>query len=110
ISGVPPTTPRGPCVRYGTRPREMRSVWVSRLFFALVAAMAIGGIASGTACTRWGQPGPITPTLAPLSQLYVDVHTGSDTAGNGSQTKPYKTLTKAVAVLAAAKVVAPTGV
>jgi Protein of unknown function (DUF1565) len=88
----------------------MHRVWVSRLFFALVAAMAIAGIASGTACTRWGQPGPITPTLAPLSQLYVDPSTGSDTSGNGSQTKPYKTLTKAVSVLAGAKSVSPNGV
>jgi len=87
----------------------MRSLWVSRLFFAVVAVMAVAGIASGTACTRWGQPGPITPTLAPISQLYVDSHTGSDSSGNGSQSKPYKTLTKAVAVLAAAKSIAPNG-
>lgn len=88
----------------------MRSVWPSRLFFALVAAIAIAGIAGGTACTRWGQPGPITPTLAPLSQLYVDAHTGSDTSGNGSQTKPYKTLTKAVDVVNGAKLIGPNGV
>ena len=62
----------------------MRSLWVSRLFFAVVAVMAVAGIASGTACTRWGQPGPITPTLAPISQLYVDAHNGSDSSGNGS--------------------------
>ncbi len=88
----------------------MRSLWVSRLFFAVVAVMAAAGIASGTACTRWGQPGPITPTLAPISQLYVDARTGSDSSGNGSLNKPYKTLTKAVAVLAAAKSIAPNGV
>jgi Protein of unknown function (DUF1565) len=88
----------------------MRGIWVSRLFFAVVAVLAIAGIASGTACTRWGQPGPITPTLAPISQLYVDPHTGSDSSGNGSQTKPYKTLTKAVAVVTAAKSLSPNGV
>lgn len=81
----------------------MRSLWVSRLFFAVVAVMAVAGVASGTACTRWGQPGPITPTLAPISELFVDAHTGSDSSGNGSLDKPYKTLTKAIAVLAAAK-------
>lgn len=88
----------------------MRSGWVARLFFAIVAAMAVAGIISGTACTRWGQPGPAPPTLAPLASIYVDPSTGSDTSGNGSMAKPYKSLTKAVAVLAAAKLLAPSGV
>jgi hypothetical protein len=88
----------------------MRSVWFSRLFFAVVAATAAAGIISGTACTRWGQPGPITPTTAPLASIYVSAQTGSDTAGSGSLTNPYKTMTKAVAVLTAAKSVAPSGV
>lgn len=87
----------------------MQSGWCTRLFFAVVAALAVGGIVSGTACTRWGQPGPITPTIAPLSTLYVDANTGSDTTGNGSMTKPFKTLTKAVDVLVAAKVLSPSG-
>ncbi len=81
----------------------MQSAWFSRVFFAVVAAIGIGALASGTGCTRYGQPGPITPTLAPLSTIYVDPNTGSDTSGNGTETKPYKTLTKAVAVLVAAK-------
>lgn len=88
----------------------MQSGWFARLYFAIVAALAVGGIVGGSACTRWGQPGPVPPSLAPLSSLYVDAATGSDTTGNGSITKPYKTLTKAVAVLTSAKVVAPTGV
>jgi hypothetical protein len=88
----------------------MLSAWLSRFFFAVVAAMAIAGIVSGTACTRWGQPGPVTPTVAPLTSLYVDPSTGSDTAGNGSSTKPYKSITKAVAVLAAAKSISSNGV
>ncbi len=84
----------------------MRSNWVARCFFATVAVMAIAGVASGTACTRWSHPGPVVPTVAPLSAIYVDAATGSDTSGNGSQESPYKTVTKAVAVLDAAKSVA----
>jgi len=72
--------------------------------------MAVAGVMSGTACTRWGQPGPVTPTIAPLSSIYVDPTTGSDTSGNGSSTSPYKTLTKAVAVLTSSKALSPTGV
>lgn len=88
----------------------MRSEWAARLFFTIVAAMAIAGVVSGTACTRWSHPGPIVPTLAPLSTIYVDAATGSDTSGNGSLNNPYKTLTKAVAVLDAAKSVPTNGV
>ncbi len=88
----------------------MYRVWFSRLFLTAVAASALVGIVGGTACTRWGQPGPITPTLAPLTRIYVSANTGSDTNGNGSMTNPYKSLTKAVAVLIAAKSVSPNGV
>lgn len=88
----------------------MQSGWFGRLFFAIVAALAVGGIFGGTACTRWGQPGPAPPTFAPLSNIYVDAVSGSDTAGNGSLTKPYKTLTKAVDVLVSAKVLGQNGV
>jgi hypothetical protein len=88
----------------------MYRVWFSRLFLTAVAASALVGIVGGTACTRWGQPGPITPTLAPISSIYVSASTGSDTTGNGSMSNPFKTLTKAVAVLVAAKFVSPNGV
>jgi Protein of unknown function (DUF1565) len=88
----------------------MYRVWLSRLFLTAIAAIAAAGIVGGTACTRWGQPGPITPTLAPLSSIYVSATTGSDTTGNGSMSNPYKTLTKAVAVVVAAKTVGPNGV
>jgi hypothetical protein len=88
----------------------MRSTWFARLFFMTVAALAVGGLVSGAACTRWGQPGPGIPSVAPLTTIFVDATSGSDTTGNGSQNKPYKTLTKAVAVVVAAKVVSPNGV
>ena len=88
----------------------MQSRWFTRLFFAVVAALAAAGVVSGTACTRWGQPGPVTPTVAPLVSIYVNAVTGSDTSGNGSLTKPYKTLTKAVAVLTSSKSLSPSGV
>lgn len=82
----------------------MLSGWFARLFFAVVAALAVAGVVSGTACTRWGHPGAVPATLAPISAIYVDAHTGSDTSGNGSATTPFKTLTKAVEVLVASKV------
>jgi hypothetical protein len=88
----------------------MRSRWFTRLFFSVVAAFAVTGVVTGTGCTRWGQPGPVTPTVAPLSALYVSATTGSDTSGNGSMSKPYKSLTKAVDVLVAAKSLSPMGV
>jgi len=88
----------------------MQRAWLSRLFFVMVGALAIAGIVGGSACTRWGQPGPAVPSLAPLSSLYVNPVTGSDNVGNGSSTKPYKTLTKAVTVLTSAKSVATGGV
>jgi hypothetical protein len=88
----------------------MQSRWLARLFFAVVAVMAVAGVVSGTACTRWGQPGPAVPSVAPLSALYVDPTTGSDTSGNGSMSKPFKTFTKAVDVLASSKTLSPSGV
>ena len=88
----------------------MQSGWFARFFFAIVAALAVGGVVGGTACTRWGQPGPVPPSLAPISTLNVNSATGSDTTGNGSANKPYKSLTKAVAVLTSAKNLNPQGV
>lgn len=88
----------------------MPSAWASRLYFAVVAVLALAAFASGTACTRWGQPGPAPPTFAPLMTLYVNPVSGSDTSGNGSQNKPYKTLTKAIAVLASSKRLSNNGV
>lgn len=88
----------------------MQSRWFCRAFFLLVASIGVAGLLSGTACTRYGKPGPIPPTITPLSTIYVNPHSGNDTTGNGSQTKPYKSLTKAVEVLGAAKSFAASGV
>jgi hypothetical protein len=88
----------------------MRNPWLTRLFFALVGVMAVAGLLSGTACTRWGQPGPISPTLAPISTIFVNAKTGSDTSGNGSSPRPYRTITKALDVAATSKAVSSTGV
>jgi Protein of unknown function (DUF1565) len=88
----------------------MHSAWLSRAFFLLVAAVGVTGLVSGLGCTRYGKPGPIPPTLTPLAAIYVNARTGSDTSGNGSQTNPYKSLTKAVAVLTASKSLSSTGV
>jgi Protein of unknown function (DUF1565) len=88
----------------------MSRAWASRFFFSVVAVMALAALISGTACTRWGQPGAVPPTLTPLSSIYVNPKIGSDTSGNGSQTKPYRTFTKAVDVLATSKSLSSTGV
>jgi Protein of unknown function (DUF1565) len=88
----------------------MPSIWASRLYFAVIAVLGMAAFASGTACTRWGQPGPVPPTLAPLSKLFVNPSTGSDSSGNGSEAKPYKTLTKAIEVLSSAKRISNSGV
>lgn len=88
----------------------MQNAWLARIFFGAVAIVALGGILSGTACTRWGKPGPVPSTVLPLASIYVDPNTGNDTVGNGSQTKPYRTLTKAIFVLAHATMISPSGV
>jgi hypothetical protein len=88
----------------------MQNGWLARLFFAVVAALAVAGVVSGTACTRWGHPGPVPPTITPLMSIYVDAETGSDTSGNGSIDKPFKTLTKAVEVLDSSKSLSTSGV
>jgi Protein of unknown function (DUF1565) len=97
--------------RYGAaKGAVMRGRWFARLFFAVVAAFAVAGVMAGTACTRWGQPGPTVPVVGQISMLFVDAKNGSDTTGNGSSTKPYKTLTKTVEVLTTAKNLNPMGV
>ncbi len=88
----------------------MSRTWASRFFFSVVAVMALATLMSGTACTRWGKAGAIPPTLTPLSAIYVNPTSGSDSSGNGTQMKPYKTLTKAVVVLAMSKSLSPNGV
>lgn len=88
----------------------MSRAWASRFFFSVVAVMALAAVISGTACTRWGQPGAIPPSITPISSIFVNPVTGSDSSGNGTQTKPYKTLTKAVDVLGTSKSLAPNGV
>jgi hypothetical protein len=65
--------------------------------------MALAALVSGTACTRWGKPSAIPATITPISSIHVNPTTGSDTSGNGSLDKPYKTLTKAVEVLSSSK-------
>lgn len=88
----------------------MSRAWASRFFFAVIAVMTVAALMSGTACTRWGKPGAIPPTITPISSIYVNPVSGSDTSGNGSQTKPYRTLTKAIYVLSTAKSLSSSGV
>jgi hypothetical protein len=89
---------------------QMYTGWFARLFFAVVAALGVGAIVSGTACTRWGHPGAVPPTITPISAIYVSAKTGSDTSGSGTMASPYKTVTKAVMVVDTAKSISPMGV
>ncbi|MEO6834752.1 MAG: DUF1565 domain-containing protein [Candidatus Tumulicola sp.] len=75
--------------------------WLTRAFFLIIAAVAITGLVSGVGCTRRGKSSPIPATASPLTTINVNPATGSDSTGNGTATKPYKTLTKAVAVVKA---------
>jgi hypothetical protein len=72
--------------------------WLSRTFFFIVLAIAVTGVVGGTACTRRGHS-TSPPTGSPMTTFVVDPKTGSDTTGTGSTDHPYKTLTKALAVI-----------
>jgi hypothetical protein len=72
--------------------------WPSRAFLVLIAAVAFAAVMSGTACTRRGSNTPAPPTPTPIGTYYVNPVTGNDTNA-GSQTSPFKTLTKAVKVV-----------
>ena len=73
--------------------------WLVRAFFLLVAGAALAGLIGSAACTRRGKSSPLPPTSSPLTTIDVNPKTGSDTTGNGTPDKPYKTLTKAIAVV-----------
>jgi hypothetical protein len=74
--------------------------WFSRSFFVIVAVLAAGSLWSAQGCTRRGGSGTTPPTTTPQSTFYVNPVSGSDTTGNGTQATPYKTITKALAVVA----------
>lgn len=76
--------------------------WLSRAFFVLVATVAVITVMSGTACTRRGKNNPLPPTPVPTGTYYVNPSTGND-SNNGGQTSPFKTLTKALAVVTSSK-------
>lgn len=73
--------------------------WLTRAFFSIVVALAIAGLVGGVGCTRRGKPSTIPPTASPLTTIAVNPATGSDSTGDGTTAKPYKTLTKAVTVV-----------
>jgi Protein of unknown function (DUF1565) len=73
--------------------------WCVRGFFALLAVASIAGLLNTAACTRRGKSSDLPPTAPPLTTLNVNPKTGDDTTGNGSTDKPFKTLTKALAVV-----------
>jgi hypothetical protein len=66
------------------------------MLFVIFAASAIAVMIGSTACTRRGAAGPPpAPTATPITGYYVDPVKGKDT-NNGSQTSPFKTITKAL--------------
>ncbi|HKE37689.1 MAG TPA: DUF1565 domain-containing protein [Candidatus Baltobacteraceae bacterium] len=69
---------------------------LGRTLFVIFAATAVALVIGSTACTRRGgegSPPVITPT--PITGYYVDPVKGND-ANNGSQTSPFKTITRAL--------------
>jgi hypothetical protein len=72
-----------------------------RICFLIVAAFALAGLVTGTGCTKKGKDFDIVPTPSPTpnNTFFVDPKAGSDTTGNGTQLKPFKTLTKAVSLV-----------
>jgi hypothetical protein len=71
----------------------------ARALFVGVAALSLAALIASVACTRRGGGGsPTPPTNAPTTTYYVNPAKGSD-SGNGSQTAPFKTLTKALSVV-----------
>jgi hypothetical protein len=74
--------------------------WCVRSFFVLLAAVSLVALIDTAACTRRGGSGTTPPTATPLTTLVVNPKTGNDTTGNGSSTNPFKTLTKAISVVA----------
>ncbi|HEY3674562.1 MAG TPA: DUF1565 domain-containing protein [Candidatus Tumulicola sp.] len=74
--------------------------WCVRAFFALLATASLVALIDTAACTRRGGSSTTPPTATPLTTFVVNPKTGSDTTGNGSSTAPFKTLTKALSVVA----------
>ncbi|HTU81492.1 MAG TPA: DUF1565 domain-containing protein [Candidatus Acidoferrales bacterium] len=74
--------------------------WPSRVFFAVVAAVAVAGLWSAVGCTRRGNNSPAPPTPTPQTNYYVNPATGNDSTGNGTPSAPYRSITKALSVVA----------
>jgi Protein of unknown function (DUF1565) len=73
--------------------------FLPRVGFALLVSMALGTVLGS--CTHRGTPAPVpSQTAVPTSRIvYVNAKTGND-KNNGSQTTPYKTVTRALAAVA----------
>ncbi len=73
---------------------------VTRALFVAISAVAIGILVAGTGCTRRGGNGMVpSPTATPIATYYVNPISGSDSNNGTSSTTPFKTLTKALAVV-----------
>jgi hypothetical protein len=70
-----------------------------RVGFALLVSVALASVLGS--CTHRGTPAPIPSMTAVPTQrtVFVNAKTGSDTS-NGSQTTPYKTITRALRAVA----------
>jgi len=67
----------------------------------MIATLAAAVLVVSACTRRGGGGGPTPPTTTPISTYYVDPVKGSDTTGDGSASKPYKTITKALKVVRA---------
>jgi hypothetical protein len=93
------TSLRRPEVPEGGAANGAGMSWPSRLFFFVVAVLASGALLAGVGCTRRGKVTTLPPTTPPITTYYVNPATGSDSTGNGTSTKPFKTLTKTLSVV-----------
>jgi hypothetical protein len=73
--------------------------WCVRAFFTLLAVASLVALVDTAACTRRGKTSTLPPTATPLTTLVVNPKTGNDSTGDGSSTNPFRTLTKALAVV-----------
>lgn len=72
--------------------------WRTRASLIFFAALIVG-LAGTQGCTRRGSNIPAAPTPTPQTVFFVDPSKGSDSSGNGTQSKPYRTITKALTVV-----------
>jgi hypothetical protein len=72
----------------------------ARAAFVAISATALAVLIAGAACTRRGGNGVTPPTTAPITTYYVDPVSGNDANNGTSSSTPFKTIHKALTVVA----------